>query len=91
MNAVIGITLPFIIVLNAYSIFKLIDIAMDKDKIEEVENRVKSLSLFGRILLGIYLILIVPLILIMWITYVISLVWDGVGKLLKKVCFRREK
>lgn len=91
MNAVIGITLPFIIVLNIYSMFKFIDIAMDKDKIEEVENRVKSLSLFGRVLLGIYLILIVPLILIMWITYVISLVWDGVGKLLKKVCFRREK
>lgn len=91
MNAVIGITLPFIIVLNIYSMFKFMAIAMDKDKIEEVENRVKSLSLFGRVLLEIYLILIAPLILIMWITYVISLVWDGIGKLLKKVCFRREK
>ena len=91
MNAVIGLTLPFIILLNVYSMLKFMAIAMDKDRIEEVENKVKSLNLFGRVLLGIYLILIAPLILIMWTTYVISLAWNGLGKLLNKICFRREK
>ena len=88
MSEWLGVVLFIDIAINIYALINII-VYMATNTWENLEAKLNNLTWFGKAVCILIMILLLPMIIIVWATSIIGLIFDWVGELLNKLCFKK--